>query len=326
MSTDTIYGPNFDIVGDIHGHAEPLEGLLDELGYVRRGGEWEAPEGHTLVFVGDLIDRGPNQLRVLEIVKSLVDAQVALITLGNHEFNALCWSIRDPRPDGGFLRPHETKKRKQHAAFLDQLSKQERETYLDWFLTIPLWLELDGLRVIHACWEESSRELVEDALSGSRFVTKDQVVRIATDEQLKAAVEILLKGPELDLTRHNLPEFVDKDGTPRTHARIKWWVRGSDRVVDLAEIPPGSKTDKKERYPKIERHLVADEAHQFDFHEGTPVFYGHYWRRHEDGLEIACTEETACVDFSAGKGGPLAAYQWSEGDSSISPEGYVLYR
>ena len=82
MITDTIYGPNFDIVGDIHGFAEPLEGLLDELGYVRRGGEWEAPEGHTLVFVGDLIDRGPNQLRVLEIVKSLVDAQVALITLG----------------------------------------------------------------------------------------------------------------------------------------------------------------------------------------------------------------------------------------------------
>lgn len=315
----------YDIIGDIHGHAEPLEGLLDELGYRLVEGRWVAPEGRQLVFVGDLIDRGPNQLRVLETVKALVDQGVAQITLGNHEFNALCWSIEDPARKGKHLRPHSDKNWKQHHKFLGQLTDEQCRTYLDWFLTLPLWLDLGELRVIHACWDEKSRRSLERKLGGATFGTRESVIEVVSGKKLKSAVETLLKGPELNLTRHGLPRFLDKDGHPRGEARLKWWVRGTDRVVDLAEIPPLSRTEEKKRYPKIKRHLIADEVHQFDFHGGSPIIYGHYWRRRGDGLEIACTEDTACVDFSAGRGGPLAAYRWNEGEATIDPTQYIFH-
>ena len=326
MSADTTNRGGYDVIGDIHGYAEPLDVLLDELGYRVVNGSWQAPKDRQLVFVGDLIDRGPNQLRVLETVKSLVDAGVAQITLGNHEFNALCWSIENPAKNGTYLRPHNPKNWKQHHKFLGQLTDKQCSEFIEWFLTLPLWLDLGGLRVIHACWDEKSRRRLEKQLGGASFGTRQAVIDVVSNKKTRTAVDTLLKGPELSLTRHDLPRFLDKDGHPRGEARLKWWVRGTDRVVDLAEIPPRSKTEKKKPYPKIKRHLIADEAHQFDFHGGSPVIYGHYWRQRADGVEIACTADTACVDFSAGRGGPLAAYQWNAGDTVISGENYVFHR
>ena len=317
----------YDIIGDVHGCSEPLEGLLETLGYVLIGSVWTPPLDRQAVFVGDLIDRGPNQLRVLEIVKPMVDAGVAQITMGNHELNALCWSTEDPDHPGEYLRRHSKRNRRQHAAFLDQLTRAQRTRYLEWFLTIPLWLDLDGVRVVHACWHEESRALIEDRLGGDHFTQLDQLVEASTSTgPLNEAIETLLKGPEMRLASYDLPSFADKDGTPRSDARVRWWETDSDRVVDLAEIPRGALTPDGARYPVIDGRLIAFEDHQFDLHDGTPIVYGHYWRKHEHGVEVACTINTACVDFSAVKGGPLAAYRWSEGEDTIDASRYVTYR
>ena len=64
----------FDIIGDVHGCATKLEALLGDLGYARN--DWTGAYWHPrrrAVFVGDLIDRGDEQLRVLEIVKPMVE-------------------------------------------------------------------------------------------------------------------------------------------------------------------------------------------------------------------------------------------------------------
>ena len=61
---------NFDIIGDVHGHAEQLLELLDILGYRNKG--LIHPLGNTAIFVGDLINRGPNTIRVLEIIQKNV--------------------------------------------------------------------------------------------------------------------------------------------------------------------------------------------------------------------------------------------------------------
>ena len=68
----------YDIIGDVHGCASQLEGLLTELGYQINSatGEYRHPTRRA-VFVGDLIDRGDEQLRVLQIVKAMVDAGCA---------------------------------------------------------------------------------------------------------------------------------------------------------------------------------------------------------------------------------------------------------
>lgn len=75
-----LTGP-FDIVGDIHGCAAELETLLGKLGYT----DGVHPDGRTAVFVGDLVDRGPDSPGVLRRVMSMVKSGNALCVPGNHE-------------------------------------------------------------------------------------------------------------------------------------------------------------------------------------------------------------------------------------------------
>ncbi|MEU1025416.1 polynucleotide kinase-phosphatase, partial [Streptomyces sp. NPDC005904] len=75
-----LTGP-FDIIGDVHGCAAELETLLGKLGYV----DGAHPEGRTAVFVGDLVDRGPDTPGVLRRVMAMVAAGTALCVPGNHE-------------------------------------------------------------------------------------------------------------------------------------------------------------------------------------------------------------------------------------------------
>ncbi|GAA3156859.1 polynucleotide kinase-phosphatase [Streptomyces echinatus] len=75
-----LTGP-FDIIGDIHGCSAELESLLTELGYT----DGVHPQGRTAVFVGDLVDRGPDSPGVLRRVMAMVKSGNALCVPGNHE-------------------------------------------------------------------------------------------------------------------------------------------------------------------------------------------------------------------------------------------------
>ncbi|MFI8258001.1 polynucleotide kinase-phosphatase [Streptomyces filamentosus] len=75
-----LTGP-FDVIGDVHGCRSELETLLGRLGYV----DGAHPEGRTAVFVGDLVDRGPDSPGVLRRVMGMVAAGNALCVPGNHE-------------------------------------------------------------------------------------------------------------------------------------------------------------------------------------------------------------------------------------------------
>jgi len=81
-------GP-FDIIGDVHGCFEELTDLLAKLGYALtvEGDAFSlvAPEGRRLVFVGDLVDRGPASPRVLKLVEQLVASGQAFCVPGNHD-------------------------------------------------------------------------------------------------------------------------------------------------------------------------------------------------------------------------------------------------
>lgn len=83
-------GP-FDIIGDVHGCANELRTLLNNLGYQLNsdfGGTYayRHPEGRRALFVGDLVDRGPAVVDVLMIVRSMVEAGTGLCVMGNHDF------------------------------------------------------------------------------------------------------------------------------------------------------------------------------------------------------------------------------------------------
>ncbi len=80
-------GP-FDIVGDVHGCINELRALLQQLGWVLTDGDEPTashPDGRIAVFVGDLVDRGPDSPAVLHLVMNMVDDGVALLAPGNHD-------------------------------------------------------------------------------------------------------------------------------------------------------------------------------------------------------------------------------------------------
>ena len=84
------HGP-FDIIGDVHGCADELEDLLDQLGYVL-GGDVAArrhPEGRRAIFLGDLVDRGPRVPDVLKTVMGMVESSAALCVPGNHDIKLM---------------------------------------------------------------------------------------------------------------------------------------------------------------------------------------------------------------------------------------------
>src|SRR6185437_763335 len=83
-------GP-FDVIGDVHGCLTELLALLEKLGYaLARDDSGRAvgaahPEGRRVVFLGDLVDRGPDSPGVLRLVMGMVAAGTALAVPGNHE-------------------------------------------------------------------------------------------------------------------------------------------------------------------------------------------------------------------------------------------------
>jgi len=79
-----LSGP-FDVIGDVHGCCAELTGLLAQLGY--RDGRH--PDGRRAVFLGDLVDRGPDTPGVLRLVMDMVAAGTALCVMGNHEAKLL---------------------------------------------------------------------------------------------------------------------------------------------------------------------------------------------------------------------------------------------
>ena len=94
-------GP-FDIIGDVHGcHAELLD-LLGQLGWTVENHVARHPEGRRLVFVGDLVDRGPDSPNVLRLVMASCAAGAALCVPGNHDMKFLRWlNGRNVQPTHG---------------------------------------------------------------------------------------------------------------------------------------------------------------------------------------------------------------------------------
>jgi protein phosphatase len=86
------HGP-FDIIGDVHGCCDELETLLHNLGYAYTNtgviGTYQRlyyhPDARKVIFLGDLVDRGPRILDSVQLVRNMVLAGNALALPGNHE-------------------------------------------------------------------------------------------------------------------------------------------------------------------------------------------------------------------------------------------------
>ncbi|HEV3021587.1 MAG TPA: metallophosphoesterase, partial [Pirellulales bacterium] len=189
----------YDLIGDIHGHADELVQLLETLGYRKVQGVHGHPTRRA-IFLGDFIDRGPMIRQVLEIVRPMIEGGQALAVMGNHELNALAYHTQDPQSPGEFLRRHCVKNVRQHAQTVGQLTPQELRSYLEWFRTLPMWLNLDGLRAVHACWDDRAMTAIAKARTDHGGVTTSFLqAAYGEDQPLFGPVEVVLKGKEAAL-------------------------------------------------------------------------------------------------------------------------------
>jgi hypothetical protein len=295
----------FDIVADVHGHASKLTALLSKLGYKRKNGTWQHQD-RTLVSVGDLIDRGPEQLETVDILRRMRDEGFATVTMGNHEHNAIGWFLTDPADPAKPLRAHSAKNRKQHQTFLEAVgegSPLHREL-VNWFTTLPLWYENLGLRVIHACWHPREIAIIRPYVDEHGSLTEEGVYASFTKgHPAYNAVEVLLKGLEIAL-----PEgvsFFDKDGHARTNTRIRWWDEAATTYKSAALVDE----DTIALLPDIE--LGPEDRLPYD--QQKPILFGHYWLQ---GEPILTDRRRLCLDYSVAKGGHLVAYQW-DGETDL---------
>ncbi|MEZ5355431.1 MAG: AAA family ATPase [Bryobacteraceae bacterium] len=162
-------GP-FDIIGDIHGCYAELRDLVEQLGYEVTTSPQEdrdpprhtieAPEGRRLVFLGDLVDRGPNSPEVLRFVIDAVQSGVGLAVPGNHDDRLLRW-LRGRRMELN----HGLRETTQQLADTSSQFRLEVEAFLDGLIS---HLVLDGgsLVVAHAGMKQELQGRTSGAVKG----------------------------------------------------------------------------------------------------------------------------------------------------------------
>ena len=302
---------DYDIIGDIHGHAGELRELLSRLGYRRSGHGYYHPE-RQLVFVGDFIDRGPAIAETIQIARATVEDGNGLAVMGNHEFNAI--AFHTPRPDGsGFFRQRNEKNQHQHQATLDQLSSLEMREAINWFKALPVAIEFDGFRIVHAAWQPANIECISASLDElGRFTTEFLTSAFKSDSPLQQAIENVLKGPEIQLPDGE--SFFDKDGHERFSTRVRWYADPSNLTLRDYSIGAG---DLLSDNPVPQENLQGIQAYS----AAEPlVFFGHYWLH---GIPGPLAPNVACVDYSVAKQGKLCAYRWHTGDTKIDAAQFV---
>ncbi|NND39893.1 MAG: metallophosphoesterase [Pseudomonadales bacterium] len=304
----------YDLIGDIHGEISTLRVLLDTLGYRESQGRYQHP-GRRVVFLGDFVDRGAGQREVVELARDMVTKGDALAVMGNHEFNAIAYyTPRDKKNTAaGYLREHSSGNQRQHRAFLEayQHSPKDYADVIDWFKTLPMWLDLPGLRAVHACWDPVAIARLEENYAGTPCLN-DALLRAASDKETWEfdAVENLLKGKEVPLPKGL--KFTDAGGKVRHRMRIKWW---SDATTYASAFmgPEEAETDIPD--DEIEGDHLVEYSHT-----QKPVFLGHYWLK---GEPSPLAPNIACLDYSVAKpGGKLVAYRW-DGEGILSKDKFV---
>lgn len=298
----------YDIIGDIHGHASALETLLQRLGYNQTNDAWSHPERKAL-FVGDFIDRGPRIRDTLRIVRNMVDHGSALAIMGNHEYNAIAFHYH--HPDGGHIRPHNLLNLNQHLRTLQEFAKHESEwaDWLAWFANLPLFLETDGIRVVHACWDDTYIDALR-TLQGP--ITKDVLLKAHVPDSFEEhTFQVVLKGKELILPDGHF--FLDKEGHARTECRTKWWLDPAGSTLgDYLFHPPPNVRDLPVQPGPDDKPYPPD---------APSVFFGHYWL--DPAQPVRQAHNVCCLDYSVAKAGNLVAYRYAI-DGSTNDDPFVV--
>ena len=306
---------SYDLIGDVHGCAHTLEHLLERLGYRKLAGIWRHPQ-RMAVFLGDIIDRGPRIRESLHIVYDMVQAGQALCLMGNHEFNALGWCTPAPPGSGKeYVREHNARHTRLIHETLEQFAHYPGEwhDFVQWFYDMPLFVDADRFRVVHACWDPQVIAALRSHYPDGRIDQRFLQAAADSDSFAHLSFNRLLRGTDM-----RLPDgmtLTGGDGLTRAFFRTKFWEDDPKTYGDIVFQPDAlpERVAQKPLSPTEKGTLLrygSDEP---------MLFVGHYWR---SGEPAAIRPNLACLDYSAVLYGKLVAYRLDQ-ETRLDPDKFV---
>lgn len=265
----TLLDGALDIVGDVHGEVDALRDLFAVLGYDARG---RHPAGRRLIFVGDLCDRGPDSIAVMELVGELVDRQLAQCVLGNHELNLLC-SARKEGNGWWFERDHD---RQQGKFTTSRQADPSTRAWIDDFIaSMPVALHGTDLRVVHACWHDDAIQRIVSSAERNVVALHDSCARETTGT--------LQRDGTLAAAAAEEHRYRDVLGDPSSPVPLLTALARKDVAWQMAN-PVRILTSGVERqtatpfFSSGKWRMVERVAWWNEYRHETPVVMGHYWR------------------------------------------------
>ncbi len=287
-----------DFIGDVHGCGQTLGRLLRKLGYQFREGAYRHSERRA-VFIGDIFDRGPRVQLAAQMVQRMVEANQADWILGNHELDVMGLVLEGV--DGPYRSMTRRAARQTQQTF-QAFKLPELKALCEWLCHCPLWIQNKDWRAVHACWDDHSVMQLQDHFGGASPGIK--VADLYTDERVRRAASLLVRGPSLPLP--NDRQMLSRDGTQRKSFRVAFWLDEPDTLGDLVFQPDPLPKDLDQQ--PIQPGQIAKLPY---YPPGrAPLFFGHYWRRGQPSL---LAPNLACLDYSAVLREKLVCYSHQPG-------------
>ncbi len=298
-----------DVVGDVHGEREALEALLAQLGYDADG---QHPQGRTLVFLGDLCDRGPDSVGVILMVQRMVEAGRAVCILGNHELNVLRGDAKD---GSGWFFDARLQADSRYLPFT-RPSKTQRLQILAFLRGLPLAMERSDLRVVHAAWHGTEVDI-------ARQVTDVPAHEVYEEYHLQVEAALRQDGRQqryLDTKRQWATELEDESRSVPFLDAIADYDEANQKGNPIRVLTSGVERRGVKPFFSSHKWRFVDRVPWWnDYTDDVPVIVGHYWRMAETlGREVVgkgdpylfagvdahawhgVRNNVFCVDFSVG--------------------------
>ena len=298
-----------DIIGDVHGEYEALCALLKNLGYdTRKNGVHS--DGRKMVFVGDLVDRGPDSPAVIKLVRRMIDAGNAYAVIGNHELNLL----REKAKDGSGWYFDERQEKDRHYSPFKRVDNNDKEGLVEFISSLPVALERKDLRVVHAAWCKEQIDYLRQA-ECTGVVCCYEKFADGINKHINSTGLLDRYREEQNKWSEYLEDEVLK--APFLHDTAAYQV--AHQMMNPVRVLT-SGVERKTSIPFYASHkwrFVERVAWWNEYSDDVPVVVGHYWRklvgdstRNKDETNVfenvaptswhGAKGNVFCVDFSVG--------------------------
>ncbi len=278
-----------DFIGDIHGHYQKFESLLEKLGYTYSDTlkSYKHPDDRKIVVLGDFINVGMQNKQVLQCLYQMHQQGQAYIIAGNHEYFLLLLhnkTLQNKSTLWYYLK-------RDYYPLYDEFKNNEAQLYfyLDWMATLPLYLDFGSVKAIHALWDEDAVQSIKNYNHAGLLIEA-----INENHQLKDNVNRLIMGMTY--------KYNQTDSKKPVYFRYMWWNAENNLPVSQLFM------HKWAVFSDDISSQVDTSSYKI---KKTPdiVFFGHY---NLIGFPYITAPTKCCLDFGGAKGGYLTAYRWDD--------------